>query len=258
MFRFQIAEKPFAPAHCRRMSFNMCYLDHLCRVASSAARPTFRPAIGLVGLAALDATRHVVQFVAFATSREVIAPDGPTPRPERSHRGADSFHLPSRSGSTIIVGGSRTGTRSTGRGGGAMSRDDEGASPPRRPKPKAERSKLSEGQDTFQPASKPAASKPRRSIDDPRPETGGPTWLERILFGSVGFGQLATFCGQFARYQEAGVDLIRSLSSLQKQFARSALGPGDRSAGDGRAERRVAGLGDERASPMRSTSSPSA
>ena len=106
-----------------------------------------------------------------------------------------------------------------------MSRQDEGAPPPRRPKPKPARTTLAEGQETFQPASKPSTSRPKRSIDDPKPVSGGPNWLEKVLFGTVSSGHLATFCGQFARYQQAGVDLLRSLSSLQKQFARTALGP---------------------------------
>ena len=107
-----------------------------------------------------------------------------------------------------------------------MSRGDEGVPPPRRPRPKPVPTTLAEGQDTFQPASKkPAAPKAKRSLDDPKPVAGGPNWLEKVLFGSVSSGHLATFCGQFARYQDAGVDLLRSLSSLQKQFARTALGP---------------------------------
>jgi type IV pilus assembly protein PilC len=116
-----------------------------------------------------------------------------------------------------------------------MSRDDEEALPPRRPRPRpdASRSSLSEGQNTFQPTSrKPVSSKAKKGTtpsvwDTPetKPVIGGPNWLERIMFGSVSSGQLATFCGQFARYQDAGVDLLRSLSSLQKQFSKSALGP---------------------------------
>ncbi len=113
-----------------------------------------------------------------------------------------------------------------------MSRDDEGALPPRRPRPRPPESRttLSEGQNTFQPASKKKASPlPTTNVwgtsDDPRPVAGGPNWVERIMFGSVSSGHLATFCGQFARYQDAGVDLLRSLSSLQKQFSRTALGP---------------------------------
>jgi type IV pilus assembly protein PilC len=108
-----------------------------------------------------------------------------------------------------------------------MSEHDEGAPPPRRPRPRPLPTTLAEGQDTFQPNPKPVAgsSRPKRSVDDPRPVLGGPNWLERVMFGSVSSGHLSTFCGQFARYQEAGVDLIRALSSLQKQFARTALGP---------------------------------
>jgi type IV pilus assembly protein PilC len=110
-----------------------------------------------------------------------------------------------------------------------MSRDDEGPVPPRRPRPRPEvaRSTLSEGQSTFQPASKKKKPAPPPNIWNTPEEmpVGGQSWLERIMFGSVSSGHLATFCGQFARYQEAGVDLLRSLSSLQKQFSRTALGP---------------------------------
>ena len=113
-----------------------------------------------------------------------------------------------------------------------MSRDFEGDLPPRRPGPKTrgERTTLSEGQNTFQPAKKKAAKASAttnvwNTSDDPKPVVGGPNWVERILFGSVSSGQLATFCGQFARYQDAGVDLLRSLASLQKQFSKTALGP---------------------------------
>jgi type IV pilus assembly protein PilC len=112
-----------------------------------------------------------------------------------------------------------------------MSRDDEEAGPPKRPtpKPRASRTTLSEGQNTFQPAPKRAPKATATNVwntpDDPKPDIGGPNWVERIVFGSVSSGQLATFCGQFARYQDAGVDLLRSLSSLQKQFSKTALGP---------------------------------
>ena len=84
---------------------------------------------------------------------------------------------------------------------------------------------MAEGQETFQPAKKAAAARVKKSLDDPRPVADGPNLMERVLFGSVSSGHLATFCGQFARYQDAGVDLLRSLSSLQKQFARTGLGP---------------------------------
>src|ERR1700690_1531596 len=110
-----------------------------------------------------------------------------------------------------------------------MSQYDEEAVPPRRPgpKPKPLQTTLAEGQNTFQPSTKSGTgtAKTKRSIDDPKPVYGGPNWLERIVYGKVSSGHLATFCGQFARYQEAGVDLLRSLSSLQKQFSKTALGP---------------------------------
>ncbi|MFI5459290.1 MAG: type II secretion system F family protein [Isosphaerales bacterium] len=53
----------------------------------------------------------------------------------------------------------------------------------------------------------------------------GPKWWERILFGRVSTGQLAQFCRQFATYLSAGVDFIRALSSLERQFKGTALGP---------------------------------
>ncbi len=108
-----------------------------------------------------------------------------------------------------------------------MSRTDDDAGLPRRPKPKPKplQTTLVEGQDTFQHAARVTPQRARKTPDDPRPVAGGPNWFERIVFGSVSSGHLATFCGQFARYQDAGVDLLRSLSSLQKQFSKSALGP---------------------------------
>jgi type II secretory pathway component PulF len=66
---------------------------------------------------------------------------------------------------------------------------------------------------------------PRRKSDRPREESGGPPWVERIFFGSVSSGHLATFCRQGASYLSAGVGLIKTLESLEKQFARTALGP---------------------------------
>jgi len=57
------------------------------------------------------------------------------------------------------------------------------------------------------------------------PLAPGPKWWERIFFGRVSSGQLAQFCRQFASYLNAGVDYTRTFSSLEKQFANSALGP---------------------------------
>src|SRR5690349_21645349 len=57
------------------------------------------------------------------------------------------------------------------------------------------------------------------------PVAAGPKWYERIVFGSVSSGQLAQFCRQFASYLHAGVDYNKTFSSLQEQFAGTALGP---------------------------------
>jgi type II secretory pathway component PulF len=60
---------------------------------------------------------------------------------------------------------------------------------------------------------------------EPDLDKGGPGWWERIVFGRVGSGQLALYCRQFAAYLDAGVDLIKALASLERQFGRTALGP---------------------------------
>jgi type II secretory pathway component PulF len=64
-------------------------------------------------------------------------------------------------------------------------------------------------------------------VSEALPETAaeGPTLWERILFGRVGSGQLARFCRQFAAYLDAGVDMHKAFTSLEEQFARTALGP---------------------------------
>src|SRR5438477_2491036 len=108
-----------------------------------------------------------------------------------------------------------------------MSRDAGGEPrPPRRakpapkPKPKPIPEPESSGDDeptTWRPSpapKPPSAGKPKRSkstLDEPRVETGGPNWFERVIFGSVGTGQLATFCRQSASYLDAGVDLVKAL-----------------------------------------------
>jgi type IV pilus assembly protein PilC len=60
---------------------------------------------------------------------------------------------------------------------------------------------------------------------EPVPATGGPKLIERILFGKVSSTHLANFCRQFATYSDAGVDLLKSLTALEKQFSRTAIGP---------------------------------
>lgn len=84
-----------------------------------------------------------------------------------------------------------------------------------------------EGSNVFRPNPRAGedgrrASKPRSR---PRDTGAAPGWGERILYGSVGSGQLAVFCRQFAAYANAGVDYHRALVSLQEQFSSTALGP---------------------------------
>jgi type II secretory pathway component PulF len=125
-----------------------------------------------------------------------------------------------------------------------MSQDLEGENPPkpRRPRPandpEAARDRENWGKEyaTFRPnpAGTSAGGKSRGTKKqrgkDPLSENfevpvGGPSWWERILFGKVSTGQLAQFCRQFGSYLQAGVDLNRSLSSLERQFSGTALGP---------------------------------
>lgn len=56
-------------------------------------------------------------------------------------------------------------------------------------------------------------------------ETGGPTLVERILYGKVGTKQLALFYRQMSQYLLAGLDLPMALKGAQKQFRHKALGP---------------------------------
>lgn len=118
--------------------------------------------------------------------------------------------------------------------------------PPRGPKPKPgprplPSSPVDENASTFRPSPKPAARRrtPKAASSRPaepgnpyrapeesgRVERGGPSWGERVLFGRVGSTHLATFCRQLANYLDAGVDIIRAMSALEKQFKQTALGP---------------------------------
>ena len=110
---------------------------------------------------------------------------------------------------------------------------DSGGRPPRKPPEHPPRAGF--GESVFRPApgggdaARPGPSrKPRRSGEGPlkmEAVAPGPKWYERILFGRVSSGQLAQFCRQFASYLNAGVDYDRALSSLGRQFQRTALGP---------------------------------
>ncbi len=108
---------------------------------------------------------------------------------------------------------------------------------PPRAKPRA--SRPAEPGSTFVPnpaPRTPGAGKSKRRAGgqsqefEPPPEgreriAESPRWWERILFGSVSSGQLAQFSRQFAAYLHAGVDITRSLASLEEQFKGTALGP---------------------------------
>jgi type II secretory pathway component PulF len=98
--------------------------------------------------------------------------------------------------------------------------------PPRaKPSEEPSRPKRDSSRRPKPPGDDPPAGTRSRRIRDPIPATGGPKLFERVLFGRVSSTHLASFCRQFAAYGDAGVDLIRSLQSLQGQFARTALGP---------------------------------
>lgn len=58
-----------------------------------------------------------------------------------------------------------------------------------------------------------------RSSDPPR----GPGFFERVVFGRIGTAQLAAFCRQSATYLKSGVDLVKALESLRKQFSGTAM-----------------------------------
>ncbi len=125
-----------------------------------------------------------------------------------------------------------------------MSRDqaDPGSRPPRRPRapedPNRRPPPLPPEASTFRPnpagASAPVPAKPKKAKSDrardpvnakPLIVAEGPKWWERILFGRVSSGQLAQFSRQFAAYLNAGVDIMKTLGSLEQQFRTTALGP---------------------------------
>src|SRR4051794_34291800 len=120
-----------------------------------------------------------------------------------------------------------------------MSRDAGEGELPRRPRPGSKRPAGPtpgggrEEPSTWRPNPKsakgsrtrPGAPGPVTAEPEVAPEPGGPSWWERIFFGRVGSGQLALYCRQFASYSDAGVDLLKALSSLERQFAKTALGP---------------------------------
>jgi type II secretory pathway component PulF len=74
------------------------------------------------------------------------------------------------------------------------------------------------------PKSKPKPARPDSEAAIP-PRDTGPGLAERVRYGGVSSGDLATFCRQAATYLNAGVDLSKALSSLQKQMSATPLGP---------------------------------
>jgi type II secretory pathway component PulF len=90
------------------------------------------------------------------------------------------------------------------------------------------RTTKSAGEEFSSTVKKPLKSKKPRDFDDSDEaflEAGGPTLIERILYGKVGTKQLAIFYRQMSQYLLAGLDLPQALKGAQKQFRHKALGP---------------------------------
>ena len=112
-----------------------------------------------------------------------------------------------------------------------MSRPPDDPGPPRRPGP---RPAPGDEPTTWRPApaglgadpARPGAAAAAKADREPKVvSTAGPGWVERVVFGSVGAGHLANFCRQLAAYLDAGVDILKALGNLERQYARTALGP---------------------------------
>jgi type IV pilus assembly protein PilC len=116
-----------------------------------------------------------------------------------------------------------------------MSRDAGEDRPPRRTKPAASRPPVAKPEGG---AAEPNAWRPNSGNGAPSrrvppkgdvpeavlvPDAG--SWWERLVFGRIGAGQLSVYCRQLAAYLDAGVDIFKALTSLERQFARTALGP---------------------------------
>ena len=123
-----------------------------------------------------------------------------------------------------------------------MNRDDPDRLPPRNPSrgPKPSGPSSDDAESVFQPTpAAPRRSGKRRSATDrsapaadrvrTRPGDVGrerpASLLERVVYGRVSSVLLARFCRQLAGYLEAGVDLRKSLDSLETQFRGGAMGP---------------------------------
>ena len=94
---------------------------------------------------------------------------------------------------------------------------------PKSPKPQSDFD-AAENEVTFRPLK--SKRRPDGDEDDEKfAASGGPTLIERVLFGKVGTKQLALFYRQFSQYLMAGMDVPQSLKGLQKHFKGRALGP---------------------------------
>ncbi|MFM7128977.1 MAG: type II secretion system F family protein, partial [bacterium] len=116
----------------------------------------------------------------------------------------------------------------------AMPADSDAAStfrPAPSAKPKREPS-FSRSSNDEMPSESPRPLKSKKKSRDDYDQTeeefidsGGPTLVERILYGRVGTKQLAIFYRQMSQYLLAGLDLPMALKGAQKQFRHKALGP---------------------------------
>lgn len=147
-------------------------------------------------------------------------PMGNPPQARPRSSGADrSFAASSR-------GDAEPGSTFRPAAGSAPRRSDD---QPARPAAKKARPTYEDDNDAGETSFRPVKSKRRsgEGLDDDEAFTagGGPTLLERILFGKVGTKQLALFYRQFSQYLMAGMDVPQSLKGLQKHFKGRALGP---------------------------------
>jgi len=98
-----------------------------------------------------------------------------------------------------------------------------------KPRPKPARPAVeSDDQDDPAAAFRPVKTRRRpegEEDDEAFAAGGGPTLVERILFGKVGTKQLALFYRQLSQYLMAGMDVPQALKGLQKHFKGRALGP---------------------------------
>jgi len=95
----------------------------------------------------------------------------------------------------------------------------------------------------------------RRRSRSPSPWRGGPGWWERVFFGGGERGPTGrSTCRQFAAYSDAGVDLLKALSSLERQFRADRARAGDGPGLAGGPTRRCAGRG--HGAPSRARSNP--